>query len=67
MSKVKISVFDILGREIKNLLNEIATAGNHYVNWNGVNDAGQQVSSGIYFAKVKAENQAKTIKMLLVR
>lgn len=66
-SDVKVTVVDLLGRQVRALLNETRNAGAHQIHWNGLNEAGAEVASGIYFTKVTAEGQSKMVKMLLVR
>lgn len=59
---VKISVFDISGRAVANLVNEKLTAGNYEADFNGSNFA-----SGTYFYKIEAGNFVETKKMILVK
>jgi hypothetical protein len=61
-STVKIDIFDILGRRIKTLAEEIKPAGDHQAIW----DASGQ-SSGIYFYRIKAGDKAETKKMVLLK
>ncbi|MDO8550843.1 MAG: LamG-like jellyroll fold domain-containing protein [Ignavibacteria bacterium] len=49
---VKIEVYDILGNKVKTLLDEEMYVGKHKVRWNGDNDFGRRVSSGVYFYKL---------------
>ena len=49
---VKIEVYDILGNKVKTLLDEEMYVGKHKVRWNGDNDFGKRVSSGVYFYKL---------------
>lgn len=60
--KVKISVYDILGREITQLVNEEQIAGEHSVLFDGA-----RWTSGVYFFQIKAENFSKTGKMILLK
>lgn len=61
-SPVKISVFDMLGREIEVIVNTQLTAGRYNVEWNAVN-----YSSGIYFYRISASDFTETRKMILVK
>ncbi len=65
--KVELAVFNSLGQKVKTLVSEFQEAGFHTVTWDGVNEAGQRVSSGIYFYKIKAGDFRQVRKMLLVR
>ena len=61
-SFVMIKVYDMLGREIKTLVNEEKTAGNYSVSFNAEN-----LSSGIYFYTIKADAFVQTKKMVLLK
>lgn len=62
LSNVKLSVYDLLGRTIKELVNDVQPAGNYTINFNGIN-----LSSGIYFNTLKAGNFYQVRKMLLLK
>ncbi len=64
---VKLIIYDILGREIRNLIDDELTPGNYSVKWNGLNEKGLPVASGIYVYQLTAGNFKKTRKMLLLR
>jgi photosystem II stability/assembly factor-like uncharacterized protein len=64
---VELSVFDILGRKVRTLISEKQTTGFHSVPWDGLNDFGTQVASGVYFYQLNAGNFIETKKLLLVR
>jgi len=64
---VDLVIYDVLGRKVRTLLSGKQQAGGHKVLWNGTNDRGQVVGSGIYFYRLKTENYDKTMRMLLVK
>ena len=69
-SKVTLEIFNIKGQKVKQLISNSAgqvSAGQHSVVWNGTDDNGKSVSSGIYFYKLKTGNFEKTKKMILLR
>lgn len=66
-SPVTLSVFDLTGRRVKTLVSEVQGTGRHEVLWNGTNDAGRSVSSGVYFYKLESNSFSKTRKMMLVK
>ena len=66
-SKVSLSVYNIRGQLVKTLLSERMDNGNHTVNWNGTDDNGRKVSSGIYFYKLSADNFTATKKMVIIK
>ncbi len=64
---VTLNVCDLWGQLVKTLVNKWLAAGRYTVRWDGTNDAGQSVSSGVYFYRLEAGNFRQTRKMLLVR
>jgi len=62
---VKLVIYDILGRRIKTLLNSNLNKGNYKVQWNGKNDFGSSVSSGVYLYTIRADNKMLSGKMIL--
>ncbi|MCC7429445.1 VCBS repeat-containing protein [bacterium] len=65
---VKITVFDVLGREVKTLLSQKEVkAGGHFVVWNGKNTQNEQVASGVYFYRLEAGDFTETKKMVLLK
>ena len=65
-SGVSLKIFDILGREVKQLNIGEKLNGNYTVSWDGTNDLGEKVSAGIYFYQLQAGDFVKTKKMILV-
>jgi Secretion system C-terminal sorting domain/Kelch motif/Galactose oxidase, central domain len=59
---VKLVVFDILGREVRTLVNEVKTAGIYSVNFDA-----SSLASGVYFYKVESGDFVQTKKMLLIK
>ena len=64
---VHLVVFDILGREVRTLVNEKQEAGFKSVQWNGKNNMGQTVSAGMYFYRIQAGSFSKVQKMVLLK
>ncbi len=64
---VVLAVYDVNGREIRMLINGSQTAGNHAVRWDGSDNRGLSVSSGVYFYHMRAGDVVQSRKMLLVR
>ncbi|MBD3374011.1 T9SS type A sorting domain-containing protein, partial [candidate division KSB1 bacterium] len=65
-SDVRLSVYNLLGQEIRTLVDKTMATGRHTVQWDGTNALGQQVVSGVYLYKLSAGTRSKTLKMLLV-
>ncbi len=66
-SKVRIAIYDILGREVTTLLDEQKQAGYHIVYWNGNDKNGIAAASGIYLYRLTVGNYVKTKKMNLLK
>jgi len=64
---VTICIYDILGRKINVLLDGTYPAGTIFAKWNGIDFAGNQVSSGIYFYEAVAGGDRGVGKMTLIR
>lgn len=61
-SRIKLTVFDMLGRKVSNLTDEVRSAGSHTINWN----AGE-LSSGVYFYRLEVGDEVLTRRMLLIK
>jgi hypothetical protein len=70
-SGVHLTVYNVLGQEISTLMNGVVPAGQHVVVWDGRNNAGAPVSSGVYFYRLQANSGSATFssvrKMLLLK
>ncbi len=67
-AKVNLALYDVAGRRVRTLVAGAFTeAGVHKVNWNGTDDNGKKLASGIYFAHFVAEGQASAKKLILLR
>ncbi|MBC8374878.1 MAG: T9SS type A sorting domain-containing protein [FCB group bacterium] len=66
-SDVMLVVYDIQGREVKNIVAESQPAGTYKVQWNGLDAAGLPVSSGMYFARLQAGEFSRVVKMVYLR
>ena len=64
---VKVVVYDLMGHRVKTLVNKTMTKGDHSVMWDGTNEVGQQVASGVYIYRLEAGNVVKSKKMTLIR
>lgn len=64
---VSIAVFDVLGRQVATLADQVYATGTHVVPWNGTSDNGSQVASGRYFVMAKANDAVSTIPVVLLK
>jgi hypothetical protein len=66
-SHVVIDVFDILGRQVRRLVNETRSAGAYEVRWDGTDQGGVPVSTGVYLYRIQAGDFVQSRKMLLLK
>jgi hypothetical protein len=66
-SNVRISVYSLLGQKVKTLTNSMHQPGFYSAQWNGTNDMGSAVSSGVYICKINAGNYTSIKKMILMK
>ncbi len=64
---VTLKVYNVAGELVRTIADEQFTAGSHTKVWDGRNDAGQPVSSGVYFYKLVSNNFTQTKKMVLLK
>jgi len=64
---VSITVYNMLGQEVANLVNGFQNAGNYTVQWNGLDNLGHSVPSGLYFYEMATEGFSSTHKMMLIK
>ena len=64
---VNITIYDIMGRIVRTLINSQQNAGFKSIQWNATNDAGSPLSAGLYLYKIQADNLVQTSKMVLLK
>ena len=64
---VNITIYDMLGRQVKALINQTQDAGYKSVIWNATNDYGKLVSAGIYLYQIQVGEYISTKKMVLLK
>ena len=64
-TQVQVSIFNSLGELIKSLVNESEDAGTYSINWNGTNESGRPVGSGVYLIRLNTEWGSLVSKMIL--
>ncbi len=64
---VNITIYDIMGRIVRTLINSQQNAGFKSIQWNATNDAGSPLSAGLYLYKIQADNFVQTRKMVLLK
>ena len=64
---VRLNIYNILGKKVNTLVNEIINPGRHTLEWNAKDNDGNPVASGIYFYELSSPNFTTRKKMLLIR
>ena len=66
-SPVTVDVIDLAGRRVRTIQRGTLGAGEHALRWDGRDDAGRQLSTGVYFVRVKSGEISETLRAVLVR
>ncbi|MCD4690648.1 hypothetical protein K8S17_04225, partial [bacterium] len=66
-SRVTIRIFDVTGRVVTTLVDGVVEAGRHSAVWNGTNDHGESVGSGVYFCTMETPDYHGSHKMTLLK
>ena len=66
-AQVRLSVFNVLGQQVRTLLDREVEAGYHRMAWDGSDDAGRQAGAGVYFYLLESGSFLQTRKMTLVK
>jgi len=66
-TQVTIEIFNMLGQRVRTLLNETKAAGWYRTEWNGTNESGQRVSTGVYLYRLTVGEIVQTKKMLMLK
>ena len=68
-AEVELTIYNVLGKAVRTLVKERQYPGEHRVSWDGKDDQGNDVSSGVYFYRLKVSGVdfVKAKKMVLIR
>jgi flagellar hook assembly protein FlgD len=64
---VTVRIYDVTGRLVRTLVNEVKDAGAYSAVWDGRNEGGANVASGIYFYKMETSGFSATKKLVMLR
>ena len=65
--RVSITIYDMMGREVRALVSASQTAGRKSIRWDGTNNAARQVAAGIYLCVIQTPQYVKTNKLILLK
>ncbi|MBU8922594.1 MAG: T9SS type A sorting domain-containing protein [Bacteroidales bacterium] len=63
----KLTIYNVQGKKVAVIVNEIEDAGSHSIEWNALNDRGNPVASGVYYYRLIRGKKAVTKKMIVIR
>ncbi len=66
-SHVTLTIYNVLGQQVKTLIDQTLGAGNKRVIWDGTDAAGRTVQSGVYFYRISADQFTQTRKMMMLK
>jgi len=64
---VQLTIFDVRGRRVRTLVDEHRGAGKYSLHWDGRDNYGREVASGVYFLHLRSGSKSATQKMVLIR
>ena len=64
---VKINIYNVLGQNVRILVDELKPAGSYSIKWDGENEAGNQLTNGVYIYRMEAGNFSFTRKLMLMK
>jgi len=65
--KITIAIYNVFGRKVRTLIKDEQSPGTHRIKWDGRDDQGKEVSSGVYVYQLRTGGKSLTRKLLLVR
>jgi endoglucanase len=66
-NQVELTIYNLLGQKVRTLINEKKTTGTYSIIWDGTDDAGFKLSSGVYFCRMKVMNFVQVRKLTLIQ
>ena len=64
---VNITIYDVMGRKVRSLMNDSQTAGYHSLRWDAKNDIGEGIAAGMYIYNIQAGEFRAMKKMVLLK
>lgn len=64
---IRVDIYNLKGQKVRTLLNEEKTIGSYQLAWDGKNDKGNMLGSGIYFVRLKTSDSTRSAKLMLLK
>jgi len=65
--QVRLSITDMMGREVRSLMDQTSAAGHHQVVWDAVDDNGDRAAAGVYICRLQMDDAVEYIKLVLIK
>jgi hypothetical protein len=65
--RAELVIFNVMGQKVRNLLSGEISPGEHFAVWDGCDDSGNAVTTGVYFSRLRTQNSTASGRMLLVK
>jgi biotin operon repressor len=66
-TEILITIYDVQGKRVKSLADDYRQAGTYTIKWNGLNESGIQVPSGVYFIRISAGNEILNHRIVMMK
>jgi len=66
-ARVSITIYDVQGKRVKMLADDFRQPGSYNIKWNGINESGTQVPSGVYFIRISAGNETLNHRIIMMK
>jgi flagellar hook assembly protein FlgD len=66
-TSVRLEIFDVLGRRVSLLVDDVLASGHHVFDWNGRAESGGISASGVYFARLTVDGEAQVRKIMMLK
>ncbi|MGH7494358.1 MAG: type IX secretion system sortase PorU [bacterium] len=63
-TRADVQIFDLLGRKVRTLMDEFRAAGSHQIVWDGHDDDGRTIASGVYLMRMRADDFVRVVKVI---
>ena len=63
----KLTILDVAGRRVRLLVNEVRESGHHRITWDGLNDRGESVPTGLYFYRLEEGSFSETRSLVRLK
>lgn len=66
-ARVRITIYNVLGQRVRGLVDDVQAGGSHEAIWDGRDERGRSLASGVYLYRLEVDDRVQTKKMVLLR